>query len=373
MNIVTETRIAGDATRTRFIADLTDGVETSVFALADPYRIVIDLPEVHFRLAPEAGKTGRGLVSAYRYGLISRGKSRIVLDVASPAAVDKTFVVPAANGQPARLVVDLVATTREAFLAEVRAGAAAEPPAAAEPAIADNDADGRLRVVIDPGHGGIDAGAIGVGGTREKDLVLAFAQTLAAQLQASGRYDVAMTRTDDTFVPLGARVRFARSRQADLFISIHANSFFGGSVRGATVYTLSDKASDRMAADVAAVENQSDVLAGVVGDEAEVDDVRDILLDLTRRETKNFGVVFARNLIEQLGQGVRMFKIPHQQAGFRVLEAPDVPSALIELGYLSNAEDEKLMNTPSWRDHAAGLIVKAIDSYFATRVAQRGQ
>ena len=164
----------------------------------------------------------------------------------------------------------------------------------------------------------------------------------------------------------------ARRNNADLFVSIHANSFPGGSVRGAIVYTVSDKASDKMAAALADTENQSDALAGVDVDAADSDEVKDILIDLTRRETRNFGVVFARNLVKELGKSTRMFKVPHQEASFKVLEAPDVPSALIELGYLTNPNDAKLMVTEAWQDKTADSIVKAIDDYFSTRVAGRG-
>ena len=365
-------RIAGDEERTRFVVDLSASTAIAVFPLADPYRVVIDLPETAFALGKNDGKTGRGLISAYRYGLISPGKSRIVLDVSKPVSVDKAYVVPREDGQPARLVVDLVPIERTAFLESVRRwrereGEAPVKTTAPAPPTVHSD-DGRRRVVIDPGHGGIDSGAIGKAGTLEKDVVLAFAKLLKGKLEATGDYEVAMTREDDTFLRLGDRVEFARQHHADLFISIHADSFRGADIRGATVYTLSEKASEQMAASIAESENKSDVLAGLEIAEAE-DDVADILIDLARRETKSFSVVFARNLVQQLKPSVNLFKRPHQQAGFVVLKAPDVPSALVELGYLSNAEDEKLLLSDEWRQKTADAITKSIHDYFATRVA----
>jgi N-acetylmuramoyl-L-alanine amidase len=374
---MTDARVVGDGKRTRFIGDLSRAVDMQVFPLADPYRIIIDLRETHFAVPAGAGEAGRGLISAFRYGLISPGRSRIVIDLTEPVDVDKSFVLDAAGAEPARLVVDLVPTTREAFLEKARAFRQSRIAEAGEqsqrvltdPAASDS---GRLKVVLDPGHGGIDAGT-SAGGIQEKDVTLGFAKVLGAKLEETGRYDVSYTRTDDSFISLGGRVAFARQKSADLFVSIHANSFFGGKVSGATVYTISDKASDRMAEEVAKSENQADVLAGVDIGEADSDEVKDILIDLTRRETRNFGVVFAQNLVKELKSSTRMFKIPHQTASFKVLEAPDVPSALLELGYLSNAGDAKLMTSDAWRQTTADSVLRAIDSFFKVKLAQNGK
>lgn len=365
VNMVVATRVVGDETRTRFIADITNELAVNVFALSDPYRIVIDLPEVHFQLDPATGAEGRGLISAYRFGLISRGMSRIVLDVTQPVRVDDYFVLAPVDGQPARLVLDLVTTTAEDFQTAALAYQAA--PAAAAP-VANPTDNGLPVVVIDPGHGGIDPGATGVTGVVEKNVVLAFSLELAEQLRATGRYSVVLTRDDDTFLSLNGRVDFARSRGADIFLSIHADSFSQSSVRGTTIYTVSERASNQIAAAIAAGENRADILAGVnlvVADEG----VADILIDLTRRETQNFSVALARSLIDSLSDTTRMFGTPHQEAGFVVLKAPDVPSVLIELGFLSNREDEQRLGSSDWRQQAAGSVVRAIDTFFATRVA----
>ncbi|HVY19878.1 MAG TPA: N-acetylmuramoyl-L-alanine amidase [Bauldia sp.] len=362
---VLDARVVGDDQRVRFVADVSAPIDAAVFALADPYRVVVDLPEVHFVLPEMAGTTGRGLVTAFRYGFISKGKSRVVIDVSGPVAIDKQFTIPAANGQPARIVVDLVPTTRQKFAEAAKAYRDSHAPeASADQAEAQGAPDLPL-VVLDPGHGGIDFGARGETGTQEKDVVLAFAKVLGDKLLATNRYRVTYTRRDDSFIALGDRVKIARDQHAGLFVSIHANSFPGGSVRGAIVYTVSDEASDKMAADLANSENQSDALAGIDIDQPDSDQVKDILFDLTRRETHNFGIAFAQALVKNLGGATRMFKVPHQQASFKVLEAPDVPSALLELGYLTNAEDEKQLNSPEWQTKVADAMVAAIDAYFS--------
>ncbi len=366
-----DARVAGDGSRTRFVADFAGEVGISVFTLADPYRVVIDLPEVRFHLGEDLGKSGRGLISAFRYGMISAGKSRIVLDATGPVAVDKAFVLPPVEGQPARMVIDVVPTSRDAFLetAALQRAEMAESVAAAAPAIVDSGRDGRLRIVLDPGHGGIDSGAVGQAGTLEKSVVLAFAASLGEQLEASSRFEVFMTRDDDSFVRLNDRVEFARGHHADLFISIHADSFRGHDIRGATIYTVSEKASNDMAAAIAAGENRSDILAGLDLAATETG-VADILLDLARRETKNFSIQFARDLVDHLGASTVLFKNPHQEAGFMVLMAPDVPSVLVELGYLSNADDERTLLSEAWRSETAEAVAGAIEAFFATRVAQ---
>lgn len=377
-SVLMDARIVGDASRTRFVADLSDSVDIGLFTLADPYRIVLDLPQMRFALPDGLGETGRGLVTAFRYGKISPGKSRIVLDVTGPVEVDKSFVLPSLEDQPARLVIDVVPTSRTEFLdanRKYRDSQSAEAGEKRNRALVPHSGDerDRLVVVIDPGHGGIDAGATGSTGTVEKDVTLQFSKLLGQKLEETGLYEIHYTRSDDSFVALGERVGMARSLNARLFVSVHANSFSSQAVRGTVVYTVSDEASDKMAAEIAASENQSDILAGLDIDEDDSDGVMDILIDLTRRETRNFGVVFARNLVKELSSTTNMFKIPHQQAGFKVLEAPDVPSAMVELGYLSNSDDEELLLSEEWREKTAGSIVRAIAAYFHTKLVQKAE
>lgn len=233
---------------------------------------------------------------------------------------------------------------------------------------------GRPTIMLDPGHGGVDPGAIGVSGTHEKEITLAMAREIRRQLEQSGRYRVAMTRDDDVFVRLRDRIALARQQTADLFISIHADSMGSGNVatRGASIYTLSENASDNEAAALAARENRADIIAGV-DLTRENRDVTSILIDLAQRETMNRSIVFARHLVSEMGREVLLLpQSPHRFAGFAVLRAPDTPSVLIEMGYLSNAQDELLLNRPHHRAKVAAGILRAIDAYFAANPVRRG-
>ena len=373
--IATDMRIGGDDKQTRFVVDLNRKIDLVAFTLADPYRVVVDLPQTTFTLPAKAGEQARGLVKAFRYGLIMQGGSRIVLDTKGPVRLEKAFVLDAAEGQPARLVLDLIATDRTSFMRNIAlenrpAHSTSIKPSEAPPKV---DGDVRPLIVLDPGHGGIDTGTKGSGGELEKDVVLAFAQTLREKLESGGKYRVAMTRADDTFIPLAERVRFARSRNAGLFISVHADALprREGQAEGATVYTLSENASDAEAARLAEAENKADVIAGV-DLTTEPDDVANILVDLAQRETKTFSMQFARTLVGELKAAARLHKHPLKSAGFKVLLAPDVPSVLLELGYMSTKDDLKQLTSAAWRARTAQALAQAVDSFFTPRVAGAG-
>ena len=369
--VATDARLGGDDTQTRFVLDLSRKVDLHVFTLADPYRVVVDIPQVTFRLPPKTGETGRGLIKAFRFGLVMPGGSRIVFDAVKPVRVDKAFVVDPADGAPARLVLDLVATDRESFLRKIaldqRFAHAQAPPAREQQS---SSGDARPLIVLDPGHGGIDTGTKGPNGQMEKDIVLDFTKRLREKIETAGKYRVLLTRSDDTFVPLAERVRFAREAGAALFISIHADSLprREGDTQGATIYTLSETATDPAAARLAEQENRADVIAGVdLKDQP--DDVAGILIDLAQRETKTFSVQFASKLVGIMKQTTRLHKDPLKSAGFRVLRAPDVPSVLVELGYVSNKEDLQSLSSDSWRDRTANAMASAIDGYFSAHLA----
>ena len=373
--IATDMRIGGDDKQTRFVVDLNRKIDLVAFTLADPYRVVVDLPQTTFTLPAKAGEQARGLVKAFRYGLIMQGGSRIVLDTKGPVRLEKAFVLDAAEGQPARLVLDLIATDRTSFMRNIALENRPAHSTSIKPSEAPPKADGDVRplIVLDPGHGGIDTGTKGSGGELEKDVVLAFAQTLREKLESSGKYRVAMTRSDDTFIPLAERVRFARSRNAGLFISVHADALprREGQAEGATVYTLSENASDAEAARLAEAENKADVIAGV-DLTTEPDDVANILVDLAQRETKTFSMQFARTLVGELKVAARLHKHPLKSAGFKVLLAPDVPSVLLELGYMSTKDDLKQLTSAAWRARTAQALAQAVDSFFTPRVAGAG-
>jgi N-acetylmuramoyl-L-alanine amidase len=366
-----DARVAGDAKRTRLVVDLNGEVEVAAFTLADPYRVVLDLPDVGFNMPAAAGAKGRGLVSAFRYGVFAPGKARIVIDTTGPVAIDRTFMVDPHDAQPARLVVDLVPTDRETFIRN----AAVKTKPAAQQTIASvqekpTPKSGPPVIVIDPGHGGIDSGAIAPGGAEEKEVVLAVAKKLAEKLERTRRFRVVMTRYDDTFVPLNERVQIARMNDAALFISVHADSISRkeGEASGATIYTVSDKASDAEAARLADKENRADAIAGLDLSTKSVD-VAGILFDLAHRETRNFSGVFARTLVGRMKAATPLHRSPLKSAGFVVLRAPDVPSVLLELGFLSNKEDVKLLTSAAWRDRITDAITDAVQNFFQSRFA----
>jgi N-acetylmuramoyl-L-alanine amidase len=372
--IAKDARLAGDRERTRFIADLSRKVDVHVFALGNPYRVIVDAPDVNFQMPAGLGAEKRGLVTAYRFGLFAPGKSRIVIDVSGPFLIDKAFVLEPRDDQPARLVVDLVPTDEKTFLAKLKEAkppetSAVPKPLPQAPVRPDN---AKPVVVIDPGHGGLDTGTKSASGVTEKEVVLAFSKVLKDKLSAGGRYEVHLTRADDTFLPLPERVAFAQKKGAGLFVSIHADYFPTeiDKARGATVYTLSEQASDEEARALAAKENFSDALAGIAlpSDSDEV--VANILIELAQRETGNRSVIFARSVINELAGKGTLHTKKLRSAGFRVLKAPDVPSVLLELGFLSDPDDEKQLTSDAWRGRMADSVVEAIDTYFAKRLAR---
>jgi N-acetylmuramoyl-L-alanine amidase len=378
--IASDARLAGDAKQTRFVLDLDKPIQHRAFVLADPYRVVIDIPQVSFQLPAGVGTAGRGLIKAFRYGLVMPGGSRIVFDLTGPAKIANSYVLEGANGQPPRLVLELTEVDRTAFMQllaseprpELRpaisdAKAAVQPTAPAKPA---GPPDNRPVIVIDPGHGGPDNGTQAGGSDFvEKNLVLTFGLALRDRIEKSGKYRVVMTRDDDTFIPLDERVRIARSQSAALLVSIHADALpkNEGDAQGATIYTLSEKASDAKAERLAEAENRSDSIAGVTISEEPV--VADILIDLAQRETRTFSNRFARALMNEMKSTVRMHQHPLKSAGFRVLKAPDVPSVLVELGYVSNKGDRDHLVSESWRNRAVGSMSQAIDAFLAKRLA----
>jgi N-acetylmuramoyl-L-alanine amidase len=382
--VASAARLAGDGKQTRFVLDLDKTIQFSAFALADPYRVVVDMPQVSFQLATGTGTAGRGLIKAFRYGLVMPGGSRIVFDLTGPAKIANSYVLGAANGQPPRLVLELEQVDRTSFvqslaaasrpelrpaIADADTAAAAESAATVKPAA---PADLRPVVVIDPGHGGIDNGTQ-AGGESEKSLVLGFGLALRDRLEKNSKYRVIMTRSDDTFIPLADRVRIARNQSAALFVSIHADALprREGDAQGATIYTLSDRASDAEAERLAEAENKADAIGGVNLTE-EPTDVADILIDLAQRETRTFSNRFARLLMGEMKNTVRMHKRPLKSAGFRVLKAPDVPSVLIELGYVSNKGDREHLVSENWRSRTVGSMAQAIDTFLAKRLATAG-
>jgi N-acetylmuramoyl-L-alanine amidase len=380
--IASDARLAGDSKQTRFVLDLDKAIQFRAFALADPYRVIVDIPQVNFQLPAAVGTGGRGLVKAFRYGLVLPGGSRIVFDLTGPARIANSYVLDAANGQPPRLVVELEEVDRASFVQSLGVESrpelkpaiadAADITAAAEAAKVSKPAapaDLRPVIVIDPGHGGVDNGTQS-GGESEKNLVLGFGLALRDRIEQGGKYRVVMTRSDDTFIPLADRVRIARNQSAALFVSIHADALprREGDAQGATIYTLSDRATDAEAERLAETENKADAIGGVNLTE-EPTEVADILIDLAQRETRTFSNRFARLLAGEMKNTTRMYKHPLKSAGFRVLKAPDVPSVLVELGYVSNKGDLEHLVSENWRSKTVGSVAQAVDAFFSKRMA----
>jgi len=369
--------LAGGKSATSFFLDLSSGVPAEVFTLASPYRVIIDLPDVVFRLPAGTGQKGRGLVSAFRYGLLAEGKSRVVLDTVRPVLISKAEMT-VRGGKAVRLAIELTPTTAKTFGLGTGGKRRASAPAKQE---ADEGRGRRPKnrikpvILIDPGHGGVDPGALSPSNLPEKDVVLAVAKKLKTRLAKTGRYDVHMTRTRDVFISLDQRLKKSRKLAADLFISLHADAIaqkvYANSVRGATVYTLSERASDETARLMAEKENASDAIAGLSTAEfEEKGQVRSILIDLLKRETANFSADFSNTLVKRLRKTVSLSRDPQRSAAFKVLRQADTPSVLIELGYMSHKEDEKLLKSPPWQRSVADSIVKAVDAYFAKRTAK---
>jgi len=354
----------------RLSFELSVAVGATARPVTDPDRILIDLPEVAFAVdsaPPRPVAKGAGaLVAAWRFGSLGPGKSRIVLDLARKTCISKLASESRSASQPARLVVELAACDESRFaLAASGAPVVATPPteAAAPRALP--------VIVLDPGHGGADGGAHGVHGAVEKAIVFDFATALRRKLEASGRYKVVMTREDDEYVSLEDRVQIAHDANAALLISVHADTFPTASasqaadIYGTTVYTCSDRASDAEAARIAARENAAD--RDTRAKSPDDSGVADILFDLKRRETRAYAHLFSRGVVTELRGAARLNRNPERSAGFFVLKAPDYPSVLVELGYLSNADDVANMTNPDWRQRSVAGIAAAVDRFFAPK------
>lgn len=362
-------RLTSDSGKTELTITTSEPVEPKLTFLRGPNRLVIDLPEARFKFG-SSGVQPKGLISEIRYGSLGAGKSRIILTTKKPFSLIDDAKRDLRNSKGNRLQLALEASTDKQFEEALAAQTTNRAPAGRQDAAEDTSKllaaqtakNKPFTVVIDAGHGGIDGGAESIGGTLEKEITLAFARELRDQLVKLDHVDAHMTRDDDSFLRLDERVAIARSKEADLFISIHADTIRLKGISGATIYTGADRASDAASAALADRENLSDQLAGIEIEDAN-HEVADILVDLIRRETQGFSVSFAKIVVSKLRDRVSLINNPHRQAGFRVLRAPDVPSVLVELGYLSNETDEQLLRDAEWRAKMAAGLVEAIRVY----------
>jgi N-acetylmuramoyl-L-alanine amidase len=400
---VQDARFGEHPDKVRIVLELSEATEFRVFLLPNPWRIVIDMPDFEWQVKAVPTPVTSGIRSI-RQGALQAGVSRIVIDMSKPVTIKSVFTLPRDRNAPERLVIDFAGATEAAFHAQKgkvwgrlnveghhpesaapMASASSQQqrqaiiaPPQAPPRMSDSSTDGNsglvpsrkpLRtekplIIIDAGHGGIDPGAVGSGGIAEKNVTLTMAKELKRQLEASGRYRVMMTRDRDTYLRLHQRVAYAREKDGDLFISLHADSIGKGSIRGASVYTLSENASDEQTEMLAQRENRADLIAGVdLSAEDEV--VVNILVDLTMRDTMNQSSFLANTVVGGMSaNGIRTLENPHRSAGFAVLKAPDIPSILIEMGFMSNGADAQMLSSASFQQKFAKSIVRSLDQYF---------
>ena len=371
-----DSRVTATDDRARLVLDLTTPTEFAVYTAADPMRVVVEL-RAQAGDGGDVQPTGEGLVTGYALEPTAAGRVRIELELAGPVQVQQSYILEAFEDQPARLVIDLVPDSEDNFLAGVRQPAAEQDAEAAVDATALDgqemapgetataEPEVRPLVVIDPGHGGVDGGARAANGLEEKSIVLAFALKLQSLLVETGRFDVALTRDTDTFLTLSERVALARQNQADLFVSLHADSFNQEDVRGASIYTRGDLATSDLDQVLADNENRADLVAGF--DPPEDEQAVDVLVDFLSRQVRRQSYLAGQALIEQLEPSVQLRRFPLRQADFFVLNSPDIPSVLIELGFLSNSDDTENLTTDAWLDRVAAALARGVAVYFDGR------
>jgi N-acetylmuramoyl-L-alanine amidase len=382
-----------DKARTKFVIGLERPVEFQVFALTNPNRVFVELPNVQLQLPPLPGDTPVGLVKSFRGGSSAPGKARVVIDVTGAVVVEKAAIEKSKDGKSARLVIDIVAAgsmepaspkAAEAKRPQLPEGASALGASDIQPPLPKPAISPSVRalsmykpvIVIDPGHGGDDTGAT-KNATVEKNVVLAFSLKLRDKLNATGRYKVLMTRDTDVFVELHERRDFAERHQAALFIAVHADYTSRASARGATIYSLRESVASELkrSAQGQVSENvlSTKELEAVQKVEADVGAVQSILSDLARREvevTRDRTSVFARSVVTYMGETTSMMENPDRTAAFVVLKSAKVPSVLIELGFVTNESDAELLKSDPWRDKVTGSILTAVDNYFSHQMAR---
>ncbi len=386
--VALEARLEGDRSVSVLTVTLTHKVDVEIYPMQSPDRLIIDLPAVNFQIPPAFKSARTPLVKMVRYGLLGADKARIVIDLSSPALAGRISSQMVASGFARELSIEIKAADPTVFALKAQEaefarrsqllttdkpneGAGGILPLANTKGKA---ADRRPLIMLDPGHGGPDTGAVGLNNISEKDVVMAFAKDLKQLLEQRGQFRVMMTRETDVFVTLDERVRLSRKNNAGLFVSIHADRLATATeVHGFTVYTGSEKATDAESAILAESENRADAMAGA-DSEAAREDISDILDDLVRRETRSHSALFARTLLGRMeASGQVMNKNPHRSAGFRVLRAPDVPSVLLELGYLSSKTDISKLSDTVFREKMTTDIADAIQRFFATTQANEAQ
>lgn len=371
---ITNLRIGQGSGNVRLVFEADSDINYNVFTLSEPNRLVVDVKGVDVAQAVSNNKDENVFVENIRVGSSGVNGIRIAFDLKQPVLVKKAFVLPPQSGFSWRFAIDLELSSERDFLAKLGSqNSLSSKSFNKNEILPENNAlpkkqtpaqqSKRKIIVIDAGHGGVDPGAIGYRGTYEKKITMEMARELKAELETNSKYKVYLTRNRDIFIPLRDRVKIARKKDADLFISVHADSARNRKAKGLSVYTLSETASDKEAAALAEKENKADIVAGLnFADHTK--EVSDILLNLAQRETNNSSSEFANFLSSEMSKIVKTVSNTHRFAGFAVLKAPDVPSVLLELGYLSNPEEEKLLRQKNYRKKLAKATLKAVNKFF---------
>lgn len=362
---ITSMRVGQGIGNVRIVFDADAQFNYKVFLLGEPRRLVVDTQNVSINKKIEKEIEANSFVSQARVG----ANGRIVFDLKKPVVVKKVFMLPPQSTFKWRFVIDLEVASEREFASKIGKNSALESGNYKTASSSSGKmtpapvAKSKKIIVLDPGHGGVDPGAIGVSGVYEKNITLAMAKELKEYIEDKYGYKVYLTRSRDIFIPLRDRVKIARKYEADLFLSIHADSAYNRNAKGLSVYTLSENASDKEAAALAEKENKADIVAGLNFAEHSKE-VSDILLNLAQRETMNRSSEFASFMVQEMRKSTHTLDNTHRFAGFAVLKAPDVPSVLMELGYLSNRSEEKLLQQKSYRGKLAVSAARAINRYF---------
>ncbi len=369
-------RASGTAERARLVLDLSKSTKFAFVSIEkenSKILIAVDVKASNIDIPDTILPSGSSIIKTVLVEKAEVGRIRIWLELTNFAQVQQAYVLDPFDDQPARLVVDIVKTSEETFKKNAASDIAFSiSQSASQTSLGDNsNAPGELNVevatkaliVIDPGHGGIDTGASASNGAKEKDIVLEFAKELQKTLVASGAFEVALTRSDDSFLRLGERVALARMNKADLFISLHADSFSQASVGGTSIYTRDEEATSELDKILAENENMSDIIAGFAPPNIDAHAVS-VLVDLMRREVRVKSFHAASAIVDQLKPSIKLRQFPIRGADFLVLQSPEIPSILIELGFLSNSQDVKNLTTKEWRTRVSQAIARGVASYF---------
>ena len=329
----------------RFVADLDKKAEVKVFRLENPARLVMDFSGTRF--GQKNTISTAGFIKGIRTGSPNTNTARVVLDLPNFDLTEKHFLLAPQTGNNWRFVLDMDKMTKK-----VQAPVQTPKKTVAKKNI----------IVLDPGHGGQDPGAISVSGKYEKDLTLKMAKETKVLLEKRG-YKVVLTRDRDFYIPLRGRIKKAHEANGDLFISIHADSAKSRSATGLSIYTISETASDKEAAALAERENKSDILFGMDLSDYQPE-VGNILIDIAKKYAMDQSSIYADEVVKEMKKEIKLRQNAHRFAGFVVLKSPNIPSVLLEMGYLSNPQEDKLLQKESYRKKLGTALANAVDSYF---------